>query len=252
MTGRMKVATMPNKPAGTVSEQARDDSAVVCVIPAKINSTRCPNKNFRRVFGGKNAVELSIGHWNEATRFLPVPVRLRPVVFVNATDYDVSEPHERLFDDTSDLPILQVMQKVCERLELSDNDIVLWLQPTSPFRCPHKISEAVLAVESGLWDSAASCLFRKPEYFTGDGTPRFDVRNLVRWQDYDVSRILHIMDGNLFCFRVGPFRKSGTIYGERTMTYASSSLESLEVDTEEDMETVRLLWLAKNNPISPR
>jgi CMP-N,N'-diacetyllegionaminic acid synthase len=140
-----------------------------------------------------------------------------------------------------------VVQHAAETLQLAEDDILLIVQPTQPFRRPEHLTRAVQLLRETGADSVVSVvplpLTHSPDMLAaivGDGY--LSAWNNMGWptrrQDADQA---YQRDGTVYALWVKTLR-SGTIYGRRVKALILEPSESCELDTEDDWKAVEARW----------
>jgi YrbI family 3-deoxy-D-manno-octulosonate 8-phosphate phosphatase len=131
---------------------------VLAIIPARGGSKSVPRKNIK-LLGGVPLISYSIAAGQQARSVTRVIVSTDDEEIVRVAEYYKAEvpflrPPELAQDHTTDLPVFQHALQWLEKYEGYQPDIVVQLRPTSPFRPPHCVDEAVrLMLENSLVDS---------------------------------------------------------------------------------------------------
>ena len=79
----------------------------------------------------------------------------------------------------SELPLIEF----CEGL--NDDDIVVFIQATSPLLKSKEIEEGIHKIISGQYDSCLSVVRQKRFIWSEDGIPNYDIKKRPRRQEYD-------------------------------------------------------------------
>lgn len=132
---------------------------VLCIVPARSGSKRCPGKNWEKV-GGKTLLQRALdsaplGHGNHVVIVSDAPDRC-PTHEQGTTVAVYAEPSELASDAT---PMRKVVEWVCSKWIDSGNRhtrSVLVLQPSSPFRELHDSGWAIDIMERSWCDSVVS------------------------------------------------------------------------------------------------
>jgi N-acylneuraminate cytidylyltransferase len=122
-------------------------SDVLALIPARGGSKGIPRKNLRLV-GGRPLVARSIDHARASRRITRVIVstddlEIAAVARREGAEVPFLRPAELAGDATLDLPVFRHALRWLETQEGYRPELVVHLRPTSPFRDPARIDEAV-------------------------------------------------------------------------------------------------------------
>lgn len=224
-------------------------------IPARGGSERIPLKNLAEV-GGRSLVRRAI----EATRE-PCPDAPRliyaPWEVIVSTDSSAIAEHVggqqvTIHRRPANLagPRSQIEEAVVHWMHRCDpvldhGDVIVLIQPTSPFRKLETVRRCVELVRAG-YDSATTVTLDSRN--TGrlrsyeDGTPNVlwnrPVDARPRSQD---ARKSAIENGVCWAFTAEHFRRGKLRMGGRAAVVVTSWLEAFEIDTPEDLEIARAL-----------
>ncbi len=226
---------------------------VIAIVPARAGSKRVANKNRRRL-SGRPLIDWSV----EAA----LAVESLDAVVVSTDDVEIQKhyrSHKHLsdnlshqFDEFTPLVVLNrprhladdhasttaVIHHVIESLNLSENDVLVLLQPTSPLRNCHTISEAINLSKQQGWRSVISVspLGLDPSWcLTINSMGRLNITkallNPKRTQDVEPH---YVPNGAIYIKPVGQFQADDGFYGEGAVPYIMSAIQSVDIDTEED------------------
>lgn len=187
--------------------------------------------------------------WARAERYWPEEPAYR-------IGHWIRRPAALAQDDT---PMLAVVQHALGLIAGAQEDIIVLLQPTQPFRTPQHVREAIVLLESSGADSVVSVvplpLSQSPDLqlkildatilIPWDGRPW--PRMLTRRQD---ARQTYIRDGTVYAFRRRTVTEHGTIYGADVRPLVIDPADSCEMDTELDWAEAVRRWEARA-PIRP-
>ena len=217
---------------------------VAAFIPARGGSSRLPRKNLASI-AGRTLLERAIAS-GLACSSVTVSTNDRETrAAAEATRHEV-RIHARpahMSSDTSD---------VCDAVHhwlgtlATKPDAVLVLNPTSPFRRVEHVEAARALISSGEWDSIASVTVGHEPAFAGYLLPSGELRpwrgDVARPRTQDV-RTMCWENGAVFGFRVSWFERSGgsRLLGGRAGALPMARLDSLDIDTAEDLAMARAL-----------
>jgi CMP-N-acetylneuraminic acid synthetase len=186
----------------------KDVSSLIAVIPARGGSKRLPRKN-ALCLGGLPLVSHSI-------RFAASDPHVTAVV-VSTDDREISrvaadercEVVPRSTTTAGDhATITSVVAEVLEAVPHHHDDLVLVLQPTSPFRKHEWVTQSLEVLRTGSWDSVAavsSTTAKVGAILDGEFRPEYTFE--TRGQDQQT-----------------PFRENGLLYLTRVDTLGRGSL----------------------------
>ena len=201
--------------------------STIALIPARSGSRGIPQKNIRPL-GGKPLI-----HWTLATA---MRVKGLDRIVVSAGDEDIlnaalevgAEAFVRPKEINDTGVMIRTVMDAIEHLHLEgddDNDAIILLQPTAPFRSVESVERCLGALEDG--DSAMTVI-RVPDRFHPnqviDGNHK---KYPVHRQHLDPR---YVRAGSVYAFWVGTFTWYGNIYGETSVKIEVPEHEALNLD----------------------
>lgn len=216
------------------------------MVPARGGSKGVPRKNIRLLAG-----EPLIGH-TLRTAMNVVEIDLLVVSTDDAEIAAVSSSYgvrvvdrpARLASDDS--PTEAALIQVLEALETEGQlfDIVLVLEPTSPFRSTGTIARAIAACGAG---PAASILAvretRENIGFIRDGCFRPVIPGAPRRRQE--RQPMYVESSTIYACRVDYLRRTGTLVAEDWGALVVPEVEAADINTEDDFQMVELLMLKR-------
>ncbi len=216
--------------------------SVLAVIPARGGSKGIPGKNIRYI-AGKPLIAHTIEQAKNAKHVGRVIVSTDSIEIASVSQKYGAEvikrPAEISGDNSpSEAALLHVLDELKNNAEY-EPELVVFLQPTSPCRRPEDIDNAILTL---IDNNADSCLSAAPEHFTGrwrigpDSIAKpvnFKLDNRPMRQDYHIE---YLENGNIYVFKPWVLRKYKTRLGGKIVIYPMGRLESLQIDSPEDLE----------------
>jgi len=208
---------------------------VLGVIPARGGSKRLPKKNILEVAGvslvGRSVIEAqkvaAIDHVicstddpniaNEAVRY--------------GADVPFMRPAELATDDATSIDMMLHVVT-----EMSDFDVAVLLQPTSPFRTNCHITDALRLFAASVADSCVSVC---PS--VDDKLPKYWVRNnhlesVSRGMVPPGETNFFSPNGAIYIATADLIKAKRSLYGAKCAPFFMSTSESLDIDTAEDFE----------------
>ena len=219
----------------------------LAIILARGGSERLPRKNLA-LLCGKPLVAHSIEAACQARTVTRVVVSTDdPDIAAVAESYGagvIPRPaHLSTSTATSESALLHALDYL-EDMEGYSPDLVVFLQPTSPYRLPEDIDGAVATFYATGADSVFSSV---PELFTGrwrknpDGTAypiNYDPHKRPRSQDYPIE---YLGIGSIYVFRPSLLRETGCRTGGKIVMYEMPKLRQFQVDTQEDLDLLEVI-----------
>jgi len=222
-------------------------NSTVAIIPARGGSTGIPRKNLAPV-AGKPLVAHAIEQARAARNIYRVIVtsedaEIREVAAAHGAEV-ISRPDEFIHDNS--VQEVDRLLRWCV-LDLESNSeivgLIVLLYPTAPLRRVATIEDAVSMVRGGGFDSVLS-LYEDSTYLwrrEGDEVrpTNYDPktrgpRQKEAWNQWAENKAIYVMTRDLLV-------ETGCRIGGRVGCVVMSKLESIDVDTPEDLELVRLL-----------
>lgn len=208
---------------------------VLGIIPARGGSKRVPRKNLRPL-GGKPLIT-----WAVETAYHS---RVFDKVVISSEDEEIGRLHPELWwrrdpklaEDNS--PMLPVVTEIVDHIKA---DVVILMQPTSPFRTAEDIQNALYLLNSSKGDAVISVTEAPNDlcYEVGFAKRLRDVPNVV------------VPNGCLFLItREALLDGYSWFTAPLTYGYSMPKDRSLDIDTEVDFELARYLVSSGKNKAS--
>jgi CMP-N,N'-diacetyllegionaminic acid synthase len=225
-------------------------SKTIALIPARSGSKGIPNKNFRKL--GNRTLVGHAAHCACDANCDRIVISSDVVCGQEAlSTCDVQRllylhrPAE-LATDTS--AMYDVVKHAAETLQLANEDVIVLLQPTQPFRTPARVREAVQMLRETGADSVVSVvplpLTHSPDavlVLGADGKlePFAPLWSGLRNRQDNLQ--VYKRDGTAYAFWVKTLREH-TIYGYDVRPLILDPSETCELDTEEQFAEVERRW----------
>lgn len=208
----------------------------IAVIPARSGSVELPHKNLQ-VVGGKSLLNRAIDFAIEADVFDKMIV---------TTDYsahlfqsDGVEVHHRTENlATSQTTMVEVLVDVIKAFCLDDEDKIVLLQPTSPFRVFEDLVKVLELMEE--YDSVITVkeLEYNPALFvTPIGESELESKQIEAYQtNRQVHQKQYYPNGNLFGVTVGTFCQTQSFYGGKLGYVLQKGKCNIDINTKDDLK----------------
>lgn len=229
------------------------------VIPARGGSKGLPGKNLRRL-GRYSLVGQAIASTRESKRLARVVVSTDdPAIADEARRLGAEVPFTRPADLASDqagmVPVLQHAVRWLEESAGLRPDLVVTLQPTSPFRTGDDIDRTIAKVIETGADSAQTITeasyhpFFMKTLTDGDRTVALfhDGHKFVRRQD---APTVYQPSGAVYVTRRDLLMEQGRVLGDDNRGIVSGFEASVNIDTEWDFMLAEMILAAGRAPIS--
>lgn len=231
---------------------------IVAIIPARGGSKGIPRKNLLPI-GGVPLLTRTIRHalgssfvsevWvtTDDEEILEVAVDAGAIIFRRS-------PETATDTASSDSAILEWLEKnFYPPMETSRNqamgarwagarpdpDLIIFLQATSPLRRPDDIDKAIAAFGRQEADSLFSARLLEGYTWTDNGSvkPNYDQRQPRQQQTAKVIE----ENGSIYVFKPWVLRQTKTRLGGKIGVYYQHPLDSFQLDTPEDIQTLEAL-----------
>ena len=230
---------------------------VFAVIPARGGSKGLPGKNLKTL-GKLSLIGHAVASAREATRVTRTIVSTDDAAIADEArrhggEVPFMRPRELASDEAGMVPVLQHAVRWLEATQGVRPDVVVTLQPTSPFRVGADIDRTVARLcESGA-DSAQTLVEASYHPFfmktlDGDRTTALfaDGHKYVRRQD---APAVYQPSGAVYATRYGVLMEQGRVLGDDNRGIVMGFEASVNIDTEWDFLLAELLLARGRAPI---
>jgi CMP-N,N'-diacetyllegionaminic acid synthase len=224
-------------------ETSQGNKNILTIIPARGKSKRIPKKNLSSL-GGKPLIRYTID--------AALGVKFKNQVLVTTDDFEIAEfakssgvhvqyprPEELSGDASSSVDVLKYVVQTFETSG-AQPEIILLLQPTSPFRTSHHIEEAVDLLLSTNADTVTAVrkVVEHPFYLWKPEGKHIVPLYSSKAQSIGRNELppFYIENGSIYATTHDSLFISG-LYGKKVVPYEMSLLESADID-----EPIDLVW----------
>lgn len=208
----------------------KDITKHYALIPAKSDSSRCADKNWRRFVLQDNLVEHLI-------KSIPGNVFDLIILSTDKTGVKmmdgVTVHHRARRLATPGSPVNDLIAAIIAEYDLPEDGYIWLLNPTSPFRRKKdflRIRKMLLEKSPG---SVISAVKINPFIWKGEKS-LFDTC-YPRKNTQDIDAEYYVENGQFIVFRVEDFLKTGSWYFDATILFKQEGFKALiDIDTEED------------------
>ncbi|MBP7055353.1 MAG: hypothetical protein KBB52_00675 [Candidatus Omnitrophica bacterium] len=214
------------------------------LIPAKEESSRCINKNWRKFIGDRSLVDFAIS---------TVPSGIFEKISISTDKLDFVAPKgvvkhlRRKSMATKNSCVKDVIRLLIEEYDVADNDYLWLLNPTSPFRARGDYASITGIIKTHRPDSVVSALKLHP-FIWKDGKPLFETKG-KRKNTEDFKEEYLVENGMFYVFRAGAFCRTHSWYSGKVCLYRQKGMwPSVDIDTEEDFieaQELAKMWTGK-------
>lgn len=235
----------------TETRSARSPATALAVITARSGSRGVPGKN-TRLLGGRPLIEYAIEAASRCRRLTETIVstdseEIADVARRAGATVPFLRPGHLAQDDTPHLPVVQHALAEMERLRDTPYDLVVTLQPTSPFRLPEDIDGTIAALLDTDADSAVSVCDMpaashpiKAKRLEGSLVVPYCVPEPegLRRQDLPPA---YRRSGAVYVARRALVMESGRFYGDRVAAHVVPGERSIDIDTPLDWALAEIM-----------
>jgi CMP-N,N'-diacetyllegionaminic acid synthase len=217
----------------------------LAIVPARGGSKAIPSKNIKPL-GGKPLIQWAAEAARESGLFDKIVLSTdSPEIAKVGRSVGLEVPFLRPADIATDAsPMLPVIRHALAHYEKEGYvpDVVILLQPTSPFRKPQTLREASRRIVGEGFDSVVG-VRRVPDEYSPYYLMKVDEDGLLRFLFPEAAlKTGRRQDalpaykrcGSVFAFSRDCLEKHGNIYGERCFPLVADEREGVNIDTPED------------------
>ena len=200
------------------------------LIPARKNSSRCPNKNWRNFVKGYSLVDFALN---------TIPKNLFNTVIVSTDKEDYRAPkgvEKHLRDKKlaqNDSCIEDLIQLLIREYRMSGEDYLWMLIPTAPFRLKDDYYRIAETIEEKTPVAIVSAVKIHP-FIWKNTTKLFETKG-KRCRTQDFTDYYFVENGMFIVTNVDFFRRNNSWYGETTILHKQDKIWCfVDIDTEDD------------------
>ena len=224
---------------------------VLAIIPARAGSKRVINKNIRDLGGipliGWTLKDLQKSKYLDHSYVTTDSAEIQAVAKKYNVDCEPLRPASLASDTATSVDV--VMDVITDKKP--GYDIIVLLQPTSPFR---KISDIDSALEYYIEKSATSVtsvceVESHPSWsaqLPADNSMNEMIKKIQSKRSQDLEAY-HKLNGAIYIISVEEFKKEKSFFSpNKAFAYIMSRKDSIDIDTEEDLTFANCLVMDKN------
>lgn len=207
-------------------------SKTIAFIPIRKGSKSIKNKNLKN-FCGKPLVSWVINQLNESNKIDEIVIATDFDELIDEFNFDKVTVYKRSEKNAQDSSSSEsVMLEYISRANLSDEDVFILVQATSPFTKTLHFDEAIEKFRKENLDSILSCVSFKRFLWTKDSKPiNYDFKNRQKRQDF-VGQFLE--NGAFYISKVKSIVKFQNRLSGKIGIYEMPEYTAIEIDEEDD------------------
>ena len=226
---------------------------ILCIIPARKNSKGIKNKNIQKI-NGKPLIYFPINA-SLKSKFIDMTLFSTDSKMYQklASKFGAETPYLRSKNLSKDsTPSFNVIKDILAKLKKDQIffDIIVLLEPTSPFTESKDIDNAIKTMINKKFISLVSILETSKysidfqfEKLKSNKLKALNTKN-VHKRRQDVKKT-HILDGSIYISYVNNFIKNRGFLSNKTYGYELSKWKSIEIDDEYDLILSRMIYKLK-------
>ena len=208
----------------------------VLLVAAKGHSSRVPQKNFRPFYNEKSLVDIAVELISSFTADNVLKIVSSDLDRYETSCDDIVFHHRPKNLACVETPILDVLKHIVTSFNLSVNDKIFLLQPTSPFRSlTHLNSFYNLVCDSTLASVSAFSTYQVVDahpgrmYYDVSGSLHPAEKSLIDKQSQELPPCFH-RNGCFYAFSVCDIMNS-SLYSPNVINYVMPYSSSINIDT---------------------
>ena len=217
---------------------------IIALIPAKYNSKSIKNKNLKKI-GDKSLIEIAIDETKKSKQISKIYLNSESNIIAKIArkkKINFFQRDKKLSKKNTGSNL--VIKDFIKKLKLKDNDILIYLQPTSPFRKIKHIDESIKKFLQKPELSLVSVkkndqtIFKSVKKIKNNVMiPIFNSKFLtMNRQDFQDT---YISNGSIYIFKIKNFKINNSIPVKKFQPYLMSKQESLDIDNINDLMEAR-------------
>ena len=227
----------------------------IALIPARAGSKGLADKNLLRV-GGKSLLQRAIKCGKDSTIIDRTIVssdsdKILAHAVENGAEV-IKRPSKLAADDSHPVDVVKHFLQEVGTLDLT-KVLVIYLQPTSPFRTSQHVNSALQKIVDGRTDSVVSvCHTEKPPFkMLGYNEEKETMsllfpRELTNQRRQDLPSTV-LLNGAIYIFSAERFLRESEFPAESATPYFMSKEDSIDIDTNFDLELANFIFSQKQN-----
>lgn len=248
---------MAGKVWGFVSLNMPQSEKIICIIPARGGSKGVPRKNVR-LLGGKPLIAYTIETAKESKYIERVIVttddeEIAEVARQYGAEVPFIRPAELAEDDTPPDPVLVHTLEFLREKENLEPEIIVWLEPPTPFRTVEEVDEAIRIFDADKEADSLRAVCEPSQnpfkMWTLEGKylePLIEQKEALHTGPRQKTKKVYWQNGSIFLLRYDTIMKKGNFFGDKILPLIVGNDKNIDIDTEEDLKLAEL-YLGKHN-----
>ena len=214
---------------------------IVCVIPAKSNSSRVPNKNFRDFFDEKSLLQIKIEQCLSGDIFSNIYISSDSLEAEKiARDYGVNFIERDIKLCKDETPWSEVLTGVLKQVPVDDETYIAWSPLTSPLFQRYQDAVTILD-ENPEYDSVMTVTPMKHYFLNADKLPMNFQYGV--WASYSQNiRAIYQMNCALWLAKKKSMIQNRFQIGDNPFYMETTVTEGVDIDTMEEFELAQMLY----------
>ena len=222
----------------------------LCVIPARAGSKGIKNKNFLKI-NKKPLIQYSIDTAKKLQKYCDIVIssdskKIKKICVSNKIEFNGLRPKYLSDDNVETYKVVRYELSKAEKLKNTIYKGILLLQPTCPIRDKKKIIKAFKILDNSKFDSVVSVTSvgsMHPERMK-----KFKKKYLVNYLGGKKENMLprqklpdvYIRSGSIYLTTRDSLIKNKSLVGKKCYGLVIDGLESVNIDTKDDLELLKL------------
>lgn len=220
----------------------------IALIPARAGSKGVKNKNIREI-NGIPLVEYTINSAKRSTKIDDIWITTdsqQVAEIARAKEISLIERPSELATEyaTASQVIRHAISHIMKLRKITERDLLIYLQPTSPLRTERHIDEMLNEIKARDAIGAISVLeAEKHPYKSFTIAPNGNLQSLFNEKTTNENRQnlpkCYHPNGAMYAFLVKEFLENDAIPSNKCIPYIMNKEESIDIDSEDDLQQVK-------------
>ena len=222
---------------------------IIAIIPARAGSVRIPGKNIKHL-AGKPLIQYTLEQAEACEEIDAILVSSDSDEILRIASHYKCLLHKRPAELAQhDTPTIEVIEYEVKRLEQekANYDIIMLLQPTSPFRSAGIIRKSIYTIVDENIDSVqtVSESDQQPYHMFAENDGKLEFVDEKSFRNKSQRKKFYIINGAVYAATRQTIAQQ-TLYGAKNRPIIMNKDESLDIDTMDDWKKAERLIIEKN------